>query len=183
MTRILLSGANGKMGRVISRCVDERTDCRIVAGLDLNIESYSDFPIYGKLSEITEEVDVIIDFSHPSVMDGLLEFAVKRRLPIVVATTGFTPEQIARIKGTSEKIPVFFSFNMSLGVNLLVNLAKRAAEVLGGQFDIEIIEKHHNQKIDAPSGTALMIADGINETLGMTQKYMYDRHSQRKKTG
>lgn len=181
MTRIILSGANGKMGRVISRCVDERTDCKIVAGLDLNTESYSDFPIYSAVSEITEEADVVIDFSHPSVMSGLLSFAIERKLPVVVATTGFTPEQVAQIKQAAEQIPVFFSFNMSLGVNLLVNLAKRATEVLGGQFDIEIIEKHHNQKIDAPSGTALMIADAINETMGMTQKYMYDRHSQRKK--
>ena len=99
----------------------------------------------------------------------------------MVATTGYSAEQIAYIKESAKEIPIFFSFNMSLGVNLLVTLAKKAAEVLGGQFDIEIVEKHHNQKIDAPSGTALMIADGINETLNNTQKYMYDRHSQRKK--
>ncbi len=181
MTKIIISGANGKMGRVISRCVDECEDCCVAAGFDLYTETYSDFPIFAKPSEFDGEADVIIDFSNPTLIHDLLEYAKARKLPVVVATTGYSAEQIAYIKESAKEIPIFFSFNMSLGVNLLVTLAKKAAEVLGGQFDIEIVEKHHNQKIDAPSGTALMIADGINETLNNTQKYMYDRHSQRKK--
>lgn len=181
MVKVILSGANGKMGRVIHRCIAEREDCRIVAGFDQNNTVYSDFPIFEHPAEFEGDADVIIDFSHPSALQELMGYAKSKKIPVVVATTGYTPEQIAYIKECTAEIPVFFSFNMSLGVNLLVNLAKRAAEILGGQFDIEIIEKHHNQKIDAPSGTALMIADGINETLGETQKYMYDRHSQRKK--
>jgi 4-hydroxy-tetrahydrodipicolinate reductase len=181
MVQIILSGANGKMGHVIERCVSEREGCRITAGFDLNTDVYGDFPIYQNPEDYIGEADVIIDFSNPAFLHPLMEYAKKRKLPVVVATTGFSPEQIAYIKECAEEIPVFFSFNMSLGVNLLVTLAKKAAEVLGGQFDIEIIEKHHNQKIDAPSGTALMIADAVNETLGHTQKYMYDRHSQRKK--
>lgn len=181
MTKIIISGANGKMGRVISRCIDEREDCCVAAGFDLYTETYSDFPIFAKPSEFDGEADVIIDFSNPTLIHDLLEYAKARKLPVVVATTGYSAEQIAYIKESAKEIPIFFSFNMSLGVNLLVTLAKKAAEVLGGQFDIEIVEKHHNQKIDAPSGTALMIADGINETLNNTQKYMYDRHSQRKK--
>lgn len=181
MVNVIISGANGKMGKVINRCVQERDDCRVVAGFDLYTEIYSDFPIFAHPSEYTGEADVIIDFSNPAATHDLLEYAKERKLPVVLATTGYSPEQIAYIKECAEEIPVFFSFNMSLGVNLLVNLAKKATEILGGQFDIEIVEKHHNQKIDAPSGTALMIADGINETLSNTYKYMYDRHSQRKK--
>lgn len=181
MTRILLSGANGKMGRFISRSVDERSDCRVVAGTDLNTEIYSDFPVYASPNEVKEKIDVIIDFSSPAALGNLLSYAKEKFIPIVFATTGYSQEQIAEIKDAAKTIPVFFSFNMSLGINLLVNLAKKATEVLGGQFDIEIIEKHHNQKVDAPSGTALMLADSINETLGNNQTYMYDRHSQRKK--
>lgn len=181
MTRILLSGANGRMGRVIADIVSQREDCKIVAGVDLNTSAYSDFPIYPSPAEVGAEADVIIDFSNPAALDGLLAFAKAKKLPIVIATTGYTPEQVAKIRESAEEIPVFFSFNMSLGVNLLVSLAKKAAEVLGGQFDIEIVEKHHNQKLDAPSGTALMIADAINETMDNTMNYQYDRHSQRKK--
>ncbi|MBS7175059.1 4-hydroxy-tetrahydrodipicolinate reductase [Massiliimalia timonensis] len=181
MTKIILSGANGKMGKVIARCTEERKDCEIVAGVDLNTQAYSDFDIYPSFSECGESGDVIVDFSNPAVLDGMLDYALKTNTPVVIATTGYSPEQIEKIQKAAEQIPVFFSFNMSLGVNLLVSLAKKAAEVLGGQFDIEIIEKHHNQKIDAPSGTALMIADAINDTLDQTQKYMYDRHAQRKK--
>lgn len=181
MTNIILSGASGKMGKVINSCISDRNDCRVVAGIDLNTHVYSDFPIYQSPCEFQGEADVIIDFSNPALIHQLLDFAVNRNLPIVVATTGYSADQIEEIKQAAKKIPVFFSFNMSLGVNLLVSLAKKATEILGGQFDIEIVEKHHNQKIDAPSGTALMLADSINETLNNTQKYMYDRHSQRKK--
>lgn len=181
MTSILLSGANGKMGRVISRCVEERPDCRIAAGIDLNTNPYSDFPIYSSWQDCGEKADVIIDFSNPAALEGILSYAKQGKIPAVIATTGFQPGQIQMIREAAQEIPVFFSFNMSLGVNLLVSLAKKAAEVLGGQFDIEIIEKHHNQKIDAPSGTALMLADAINDTMDHTQKYMYDRHAQRKK--
>jgi 4-hydroxy-tetrahydrodipicolinate reductase len=181
MKRIVISGCSGKMGRVISHCIEERKDCKVVAGFDIMTESYSDFPIFKKPKEYVGEADVIIDFSHPSLIHDLLDYAVERNIPVVVSTTGFNKDQIDFIQETSRKIPVFFSFNMSLGVNLLVELAKKATQVLGGQFDIEIIEKHHNQKIDAPSGTAIMIADAINDTLDNTCKFVYDRHSQRKK--
>lgn len=181
MVKVIISGANGKMGKVVNRCVEERDDCRVVAGFDLCTEIYGDFPIFSTPAEYTGEADVIIDFSNPSATHDLLEYAKTKKIPVVLATTGYSPEQIEQIKEYAKEVPIFFSFNMSLGVNLLVNLAKRAAEILGGQFDIEIVEKHHNQKIDAPSGTALMIADGINEVLSHPGKYVYDRHSQRKK--
>jgi 4-hydroxy-tetrahydrodipicolinate reductase len=181
MTKIAICGANGKMGKTIYRCVAERDDCEIIAGIDINTDKYADFPIFEKPFDMPEKPDVIIDYSHPSTLTSLLEYCLSTGTPVVLATTGYSEEQIAEIKKSSQQIPVFFSWNMSLGINLLVELAKKAAEVLGNQFDIEIIEKHHNQKIDAPSGTALMIANAVNETLDNKYSYMYDRHSQRKK--
>ena len=181
MTNIILSGCCGKMGRVITACVENRDDCKIVAGVDLNTDSSLGYPIYSSFSDITEQADVIIDFSHPSVLNSLLDFAKSRSLPLVLATTGFSSSQTEEIKKAAENIPLFFTFNMSLGINLLVALSRKAAAVLDGNFDIEIVEKHHNQKLDAPSGTAIMLADAINETLDNKMMYEYDRHSKREK--
>ena len=181
MTNIAICGANGKMGKTIYSCVQERDDCKVIAGIDIFTEQYADFPIVASPSQLPEKPDVIIDFSNPASLDGLLEYCLSTGTPIVVASTGYSDEQIQQIKNAAEQIPVFFTFNMSLGINLLVNLAKKAAEVLGSQFDIEIVEKHHNQKIDAPSGTAIMLANAINETLDNSKHYVYDRHSRRQK--
>ncbi len=181
MKRVILSGCNGVMGREISACIKERKDCTVVAGIDLHIDLPNDFPVFVKPAEITCEADVVIDFSHPSVLSPLLEYAIKMHLPVVLCTTGYSKEQVEELKKASESIPVFYSRNMSLGINLLIELSKKAALVLGDQFDIEIIEKHHNQKIDAPSGTALMIADHISQVVPEEMHYVYDRHSQRKK--
>ena len=180
MTDIILCGANGKMGNVIKDIVSKRDDCRIAAGIDLNTESDS-FPIYSSFDDIKEEADVIIDFSNPALLDNLLDFAVKKSMPVVIATTGYDEGQKKQIEEASRKTSVFFTYNMSLGINLLANLAKKAVQILGNSFDIEIIEKHHNQKIDAPSGTALMLADAICEELNKPMKYEYDRHSKREK--
>lgn len=180
MTDIILCGANGKMGKVIRDIVAKRDDCRIAAGIDLNTESDS-FPIYSSFDEIKEDADVIIDFSNPALLNDLLDFAVKKSMPVVIATTGYDESQKKQIEEASRKTSVFFTYNMSLGINLLANLAKKAVQVLGDAFDIEIIEKHHNQKIDAPSGTALMLADAICEELNKPMKYEYDRHSKREK--
>ncbi|MBP3380613.1 MAG: 4-hydroxy-tetrahydrodipicolinate reductase [Ruminococcus sp.] len=181
MTNIAICGANGKMGKTIYNCVKDREDCRVIAGIDLYTEQYADFPIVDAPSKLPEKPDVIIDFSNPASLNGLLEYCLSTGTPIVVASTGYSDEQISQIKAASEQIPVFFTFNMSLGINLLVQLAKKAAEVLGDRFDIEIVEKHHNQKIDAPSGTAIMLANAINETLDNSRQYVYDRHSRRAK--
>jgi 4-hydroxy-tetrahydrodipicolinate reductase len=181
MTNIVISGANGKMGHTIFNCVSQRDDCQIVGGIDLNTEQYADFPVVKTANELPLKPDVIIDYSHPSCLTSLLEYSMSTGTPVVLATTGYSDQQIAEIKKASQSVPVFFSWNMSLGINLLVSLAKKATEILGNQFDIEIIEKHHNQKIDAPSGTALMIANAINETRNNHMNYTYDRHSQRKK--
>lgn len=180
MTKIILSGANGKMGRVIQNVVSLRDDCEIVAGVDLNTESTS-FPVYADINEITENADVIIDFSNPVLLDSLLAYSKANKMPLVIATTGYDDNQKAQINDASKKCPIFFTYNMSMGINLLANLAKKAVSILGSDFDIEIIEKHHNQKIDAPSGTALMLADAICEEIDNDMKYEYDRHSKREK--
>lgn len=181
MTEIILCGCNGKMGRVITESIKLRDDCKIVAGVDLNTETFSDFPVYNNFEDIKESADVIIDFSHPSLLEKLLYFAYNKKLPLVLATTGFSATQTEQIKNAAKEIPLFFTFNMSLGINLLVALSKKAASVLDGNFDIEIIEKHHNQKLDAPSGTAIMLAEAINDTLDNKMMYEYDRHSKREK--
>ncbi len=174
-------GACGHLGRVIADVIKGREDAITVSGIDICGDDNSTFPIVKTPSELTEKPDVIIDFSHPSVLDSLLEYCVNTNTPVVIATTGYSAEQIEKIKATAEKIPVFFSFNMSLGINLLASLARSASKLLGGQFDIEIVEKHHNQKLDAPSGTAIMLANAINETLDNKYNYVYDRHTERKK--
>lgn len=181
MTNIAICGANGKMGKTIYNCVKDRDDCKVIAGIDLYTEQYADFPIVASPAELPEKPDVIIDFSNPASLDGLLDYCLSTGTPIVVASTGYSDEQITKIKSAAEQIPVFFTFNMSLGINLLVQLAKKAAEVLGDRFDIEIVEKHHNQKLDAPSGTAIMLANAINETMNNSKHYVYDRHSRRQK--
>ncbi len=181
MTKIILCGCNGKMGKVISRCVAERGDCEIVAGIDLAGVGDGGYPVFPAPRQVTVTGDVIIDFSHPSVVDGLLEFAVGHKIPVVVSTTGYSESQVEKLKAASKTIPIFYSGNMSLGINLLIELAKRAAAVLGSDFDIEIVEKHHNSKIDAPSGTALMLANGVSEMMQPPVEYVYDRHTKREK--
>lgn len=180
MLKIILSGCCGKMGRVIDSIISEDSSCEIVAGVDPFGEQYSTFPVYPDFSALPEG-DVIIDFSNPAALDSLITFAAKTKTPVVIATTGYTEPEIEKIKAAAGIIPVFFTFNLSLGVNLLVALAKKATAFLGNDFDIEIIEKHHNQKIDAPSGTAIMLANAVNETLENQMLYEYDRHSKRQK--
>ena len=180
MLKIILSGCNGKMGRVITDIINKRNDASIVAGIDLDISQNGPFPVFNSFNDITVEADVIVDFSNPAVLSRMLEYAKAKKLGAVIATTGFSDEQIESIKAASTEIPVFFSFNMSLGINLLAELCRKAATILDG-FDIEIIEKHHNQKIDAPSGTAILLANEINNELNGRMSYEYDRHSKREK--
>lgn len=181
MINILLSGCNGKMGQVITRLANEREGVCIGAGYDLNTSLQNSYPVFSDLKKCNIDVDVIIDFSHPAALENLLQFAISRKIPAVISTTGLSNTQVKTLNDVSKHIPVFFSANMSLGVNLLIDLVKKATKVLHENFDIEIVEKHHNQKIDAPSGTALAIADAINSTLEEQQEYVYDRHSKRKK--
>ncbi len=155
MTHIILSGANGAMGRTIARLAGETHGVKIVAGL--------------------------VDFSHPSAFDGILRYALDTETPLVMCTTGLAPEQLDAIRAAAKRIAVFHSANMSIGINLLADLARRAAALLQDQFDIEIIERHHNKKIDAPSGTALMLADAMREALSEQPRYVYDRHAVRER--
>ncbi len=180
MTNIAITGACGKMGRVIAGLIKQRGDCSVIAGIDLMGDKYDDFPVYKKVFELPSAPDVIIDFSHPSALPDLLSYGKMNNVPLVLATTGYTDEERGQITAAAAQIPVFFTFNMSLGINLLVELARKAAQILGGQFDVEIVEKHHNLKKDAPSGTAIMIAEAINEELGGRERFVYDRHSVRK---
>lgn len=181
MTKIILNGCNGKMGQVITRLAAEDAECEIAAGFDINDTVENAYPVYTNPMDFTGEADVVIDFSHPSSLTGILNFCKARKLPVIICTTGLSAEQKAEFTEASKEIPVFFSANMSLGINLLIALAKKATKLLEGNFDIEIVERHHNQKIDAPSGTALAIADAIDETLSFPAEYIYDRHSVRRK--
>lgn len=181
MTRIIISGANGKMGKVIQSVVSTRDDCEIVAGIDLNTEENGSFPIYSTIFQVNEDADVIIDFTNPVLLDDLLSYSKKTGIALVLATTGYDDDQKKKIEEASKTSPIFFTYNMSMGINLLSSLAKKAVEILGNDFDIEIVEKHHNQKIDAPSGTALMLADAMCEVIPSPMKYEYDRHSKREK--
>lgn len=176
MIRIIIHGCNGKMGKVVAKLAAESHDFKIVAGVDKNI-SPLDFPVYSDLKDVKEEADVVIDFSYHEAVPNLVKAALQKKLPVVIATTGLSEEELKVIGEASKEIPIFKSANMSLGVNILINLVKEAAKILHQDFDIEIIEKHHNMKKDAPSGTALMIADSINQVLNDKKAYVYGRHT------
>lgn len=181
MTKILLCGANGKMGQAVTRVAEQSPNAEIVAGFDISESTSASYPVVTDFSALSEKPDVIIDFSHPSMTDAILDYAALNSIPAVICTTGLSADQVSRIEYESKNIPIFFSANMSLGVNLIMDLVARAAKVLQDNFDIEIIEKHHNQKLDAPSGTALAIADNISRAISYAPEYTYDRHSVRKK--
>ena len=181
MIRIAISGICGKMGRTLLTSISERTDCEVCCGIDIGEAKGCPVPVYKTPAEMKEKPDVIIDYSHPSTLRGLLDYAVSTGTPVVLATTGYTDEQLAEIRQASEKAAFFSSFNMSIGIQLLIALSKKAAAVLGNAFDIEIIEKHHNQKIDAPSGTALMLANALCEASDPKKHPVYERHSVRRK--
>lgn len=173
MIRILLTGCGGRMGKVVSELVNQSEEFQIVAGVDPAMPACN-FPVYSSCGEVKENADVIIDFSFHAAISELLKYAVENQVPAVIATTGFTAEEQKLILDAETKIPVFRSANMSLGINLLCQLAKKAAKLLP-DFDIEIIEKHHNQKVDSPSGTALMIADEISSVMPEKMEYQHGR--------
>ena len=180
MIKAILCGASGKMGGFVAAAAEADGEIQIVAGVD-KINNGAKFPIFSAFSDINVKADVIIDFSNPTLLDSLLDYAEKTNTPAVIATTGYIDTQIEKIKSAAQKVPIFFTFNMSLGVNLIASLAKKAAQILGDDFDIEIIEKHHNQKLDAPSGTAIMLANAVNSVFDDKLNYEYDRHSVRRK--
>lgn len=182
MVRAIMHGCNGKMGQVISKLAGEDENITIVAGVDMYRGIENPYPVFETLEECDVEADVVIDFSNAAAVDGLLETCAKRRLPVVLCTTGLSGGQLDKVEETARQTAVLRSANMSLGVNLLMKLLKEAAKTLApAGFDIELVEKHHNQKVDAPSGTAIALADSINEALGGEYTYNYDRSQVRQK--
>ncbi len=176
--RILLSGAMGRLGRAVRSASTGSGEYKIVAGIDV-VPAAENIPIYAHPSDVNVECDAIIDCSHHTAVGPLLKYALEKGIPTVICTTGHTEEETALIREAAKKIPIFYSRNMSVGINLLIELAKKAASILGSDYDIEIIEKHHNKKLDAPSGTALMIADAVADTVPYDAEYTYERESRR----
>lgn len=182
MINVIMHGCNGKMGRVITNLVENDENIQIVAGIDAYTEIANEYPVFSDIKDCTVKADAIIDFSTATAVDGMLDYAVATGTPVVLCTTGLTAEQLEKVNDASKKIAVLKSANMSLGVNTLMKILKVATEVLAERgFDIEIVEKHHNQKVDAPSGTALALADCINQVLNNEYDYTYDRSTVRKK--
>ena len=185
MVKILLNGINGKMGRVIKEVSYQYNDLKIVCGVDHKTEENSQIPIYQSIDDVKEQVDIIIDFSHPSSLDKLLKFALKNKIGIVLCTTGHDEKQLKQIEEASKIIPIFMSYNMSIGINILQLLIKKGLESLYKDYDIEIIEKHHNQKVDSPSGTAIMIMNtiknSINENFKDEVNFSHSRLGEKKK--
>lgn len=181
MTKIILSGCNGRMGRVITEICSAKPELQIVAGLDVNTAQLSDYPVFSHIAEFTGNADVVIDFSNAAVTEELLAYCVSHKLAVVICTTGHSAEQLAAIDAAAAKIPVFRSGNMSIGINLMMELLRKCASILGADYNVEIVEAHHNQKLDAPSGTALMLADAVSDALPYDAEYVYDRHTRRDK--
>lgn len=180
MTRIMMHGCNGAMGQVISRLAEEMEQAQIVAGVDAVDRKKNEYPVFTDINECNVEVDAIIDFSAAPAVDKLLEYAVRTKTPVVLCTTGLSEQQLEKVEQASKEVAVLRSANMSLGVNTLLKLVNAAAKVLAqADFDIEIVEKHHRKKVDAPSGTALALADAINEALNNEYDYVYDRSQRR----
>ena len=182
MTRIIMHGCNGKMGQMISGIVKEDAEAQIVAGIDTYDAVKNDYPVFKAIGDCDVEADVIIDFSNANAMDGLIDHCAKTKLPVVLCTTGLSEEQLAKVQELSKTTAVLKSANMSLGINTLMDILKQAVKVFApAGFDIEIVEKHHNQKLDAPSGTALALADVMNDAMDQAYEYKYDRSQERKK--
>lgn len=182
MIKVIMSGCNGKMGQVITGICKEDANVEIVAGIDLYDGIKNDYPVFPNISVCDVKADVIIDFSNAKAVDDLLVYSGDKQIPVVLCTTGLSEEQLADVQELSKKTAVLKSANMSLGINMLMELLKQAATTLApAGFDMEIVEKHHNQKVDAPSGTALALAESINEALDNAYEYNYDRSQKRKK--
>ena len=182
MVKIIMHGCNGHMGQVISGIVEKDPDAEIVAGIDIADQGKNSYPVFTDIDTCQVEADAIIDFSSAKATDKLLEYSAARQIPVVLCSTGLSEEQLAKVEETSKKVAVLKSANMSLGINTLLKLVQDAAKVLAtAGFDMEIVEKHHRLKVDAPSGTALALADSINEVMYNKYQYVYERSQKREK--
>ena len=182
MVKVIMHGCNGKMGQMISNLIAEDEEIEIVAGVDVSDHIKNTYPVFSTIAQCDVKADAIIDFANAKAVDGLLDYCVEKQIPCVLCTTGLNEEQLQKVEDTSKKVAILKSANMSLGINMLLKLLKEATNILApAGFDIEIVEKHHNQKLDAPSGTALALADSINEELDNEYTYKYDRSQERMK--
>ena len=182
MIRLIISGCNGYMGRVVTEIASVDVEVEVVAGFDLIDNEDKAFPVFTRPADCDVKADVLIDFSSPKALDGLLDYCIENQVPAIFCTTGYTAEQMEQIRAAGEKVAVMKSANMSLGINLILKLIQDAAKQLApAGFDMEIVEKHHNLKVDAPSGTALALADSLNEALDQRYEYIYDRSQERKR--
>lgn len=182
MVKVIMHGCNGKMGQVISGLIAADPDVEMAAGVDARDDGHNSYPVFTDIWECNVEADCIIDFSAAAAVDKLLDYCVEKHLPCVLCTTGLSEEQLKKVEEASKSTAILKSANMSLGINLLLKMLKEAAGVLApAGFDIEIVEKHHNLKVDAPSGTALALADSINQEFDNQYEYVYDRSSRREK--
>lgn len=182
MTKVIMHGCNGRMGQMITNLVKQDDEIEIVAGIDTFTGIANEYPVFSNIQECDTAADVIIDFASAKAVDGLLEYCADKNIPCVLCTTGLSQEQLDKVNDYSKKVAILKSANMSLGVNLLLKLIQDAAKTLvPAGFDMEIIEKHHNQKVDAPSGTALALADSLNEVFDNEYEYVYDRSTRREK--
>lgn len=182
MVNVIMHGCNGHMGQTITNIIKEDNEIEIVAGIDLFDDGHNDYPVFKSFADCNIKADAIIDFCNAKAVDGLLDYAVSTETPVVLCSTGLSEEQLARVKEDSKKVAILRSANMSLGVNLIMKLLKEAAaKLVPAGFDIEIVEKHHNLKLDAPSGTAIALADSINEEFDNSYEYVYDRSQRRQK--
>ena len=175
MLNVIISGCNGHMGRVVEYLCAADPEVQVAAGFDVLGSTDRDFPVYSSPAQFTGRADAVIDFSSPAALEGLLAFGKATKTPLILATTGYTPEQVAQIGAAALEVPIFRSANMSLGINVLLELVKKAASILGDSYDIEIVERHHRRKVDAPSGTALMIADAAAQSCGHETEYVLRR--------
>lgn len=182
MVRIIMNGCNGKMGQVITGIVAEDSQAEIVAGIDIYDGIKNTYPVFPNIESCTVDADVIIDFSTAKAVDGLLDYVQKKGIPVVLCTTGLSEEQLNRVSTVAEQAAVLKSANMSLGINTIMKLLQEAVKVFApAGYDVEIVEKHHNQKLDAPSGTAIALADSMNEAMNHQYEYIYDRSQRRQK--
>lgn len=182
MTNVIMHGCNGRMGQMIAGLCADDPDITIVAGVDTYTEKKNDFPVYGTIGQCEVQADAVIDFSNAAAVDGLLDWCVEKQVPVVLCSTGLSEEQLEKVKQVSEKVAVLKSANMSLGINTLMDLLQKAVKIFApAGFDVEIVEKHHNQKLDAPSGTAIALADAMNEAMDGQYEYVYDRSDRRQK--
>ena len=182
MIRAIMHGCNGRMGRVITEMIEKEPEMEIVAGVDAYPGTTNTYPVFEKIKACDVEADVIIDFSTATDVDELLDYAEEQKLPLILCTTGLSKEQLGKLDEAAKETAVLRSANMSMGINLLLKLLRDASKILApAGFDIEIVERHHNQKLDAPSGTALALADAVNDALGQEYHYVYDRSERRQK--